>query len=100
MRYYHSAIRWLSVSTLVICLLFPGSALAEQRLFWKAESEDGVAWLLGSLHFGEDAMYPLPAHIIDALAGSEVLVVEVDLAARPVETVARAVSVIAANQGF
>lgn len=77
---------------LVACLLFAGVALADQRLFWKAQSDDGVVWLLGSLHFGEEAMYPLPAHITDALAGSGILVVEVDITAMPVESVAVAIS--------
>ncbi len=81
------------VALLLWCLLLPFHAAAgEQRLFWKAESPDGVIWLLGSLHFGDPSMYPLPPAITAALAASDVLVVEADITAHAPASIAEAIS--------
>ncbi len=64
----------------------------EPRLFWKAESPAGTVWLLGSLHFGDPSMYPLPSAITAALADAEVLVVEADITAHAPAAVAEAIS--------
>jgi uncharacterized protein len=74
---------------LLWCLVFPLHVTAgEQRLFWKAESSAGVVWLLGSLHFGDPSMYPLPAAISRALASSDLVAVEVDVSAHTPESIA------------
>jgi uncharacterized protein YbaP (TraB family) len=50
---------------------------AEQHAFlWKAVSGKGTAYLMGSLHFGSQDMYPLPAPVMEAFNASNVLVVE------------------------
>ncbi|MDD5033710.1 MAG: TraB/GumN family protein [Methylococcaceae bacterium] len=52
----------------------------EERAFlWKAVSDKGVLYLLGSLHFGNPLMYPLPQYVMDSYTGANVLVVEVDI---------------------
>ena len=51
----------------------------KKSMFWRVSSGDRVAYLLGSIHFGSKAMYPLPAEIEDAFDGSPVLLVEADL---------------------
>lgn len=52
---------------------------AEQRYFlWKAKADKGTAYLLGSLHFGSQDMYPLPEPVMEAFTASDVLVVEAD----------------------
>lgn len=82
-----------SAALLLWCLLLPFHAAAgEQRLFWKAESPDGVIWLLGSLHFGDPSMYPLPPAITSALAASDVLVVEADISSYETASIAGAIS--------
>lgn len=59
------------------------SGEAETRNFlWKAASEGagkGAAYLLGSLHFGNQELYPLPVRIMDAYNASDVLVVEANV---------------------
>ncbi len=59
------------------------SQLAEKNdrryFLWKAAAGKGTAYLLGSLHFGAQDMYPLPEGITDAFAAAEVLVVEANL---------------------
>ncbi len=52
---------------------------AARHLFWRAESGSGATlYLLGSIHFGRDDMYPLPGVISTAFQKSDALVVELD----------------------
>jgi len=51
----------------------------ERAYFWKATSGKSVLFLLGSLHFGTQSLYPLPQMVNDAFNRSDVLVVEVDI---------------------
>ncbi len=46
---------------------------------WKIEHAGKTSYLFGSIHVGEDSMYPLPKKIMDAFEASEVLVVEADI---------------------
>lgn len=54
-----------------------------KHIFWQATGRLHKIYLLGSLHFGIDSMYPLPPVITDALASSDALVVEANVAAIP-----------------
>lgn len=54
-------------------------------LFWQATVAKGTAWLLGSVHFANRQFYPLPRYITDAYEQSEVLMVELDVQAVPME---------------
>lgn len=47
--------------------------------FWKVTAESGQAYLLGSVHFGSDDLYPLPPAIMDAYEKADALVVEANL---------------------
>ena len=47
--------------------------------FWQISGEGRQGFLLGSIHFGADELYPLPAVVEDAYGQSDVLVVELDL---------------------
>lgn len=53
----------------------PGSSL----LMWKVSSKTSSAYVLGSVHLGSGAMYPLPRVIENAFAAASVLIVEVDM---------------------
>jgi hypothetical protein len=53
----------------------PGSS---GLLLWKAKSATTTVYLVGSLHFGSQDMYPLPQELETAFQESSVLVVEVD----------------------
>ncbi len=46
---------------------------------WKATSGSNTVYLVGSIHFGSEDMYPLPAAMEDAFQNSPVLVVEIDM---------------------
>jgi len=52
---------------------------SDKTLCWKATSDSGTVYLLGSVHFGSDALYPLPKEITDAFKASKFLVVEADV---------------------
>jgi len=63
---------------LLLCLLLPRSALADPA-FYQISKGDRQHWLLGSIHAGTTAIYPLPAAIERAWSQSQALVLEVDI---------------------
>jgi hypothetical protein len=74
----------LFVSALWIGALFVSATLpahaADKQFFWKVTSPGAGAttYLLGSVHFGDESMYPLAQVIRDAFAASDDLVVEIN----------------------
>jgi uncharacterized protein len=48
-------------------------------MMWEATSDAGTAYILGSLHFGSDELYPLNPAIDDAYAKSGTLVLEMSM---------------------
>lgn len=64
-----------------------GDEHARSRLFlWQVTAASQQAFLLGSLHFGTEAMYPLADTVMDAYHDSTALVVELNiLAADPIQ---------------
>jgi len=48
-------------------------------MMWEARSSAGTVYLLGSLHFGSDALYPLNPVVDDAYAKSDTLVLEMNM---------------------
>ena len=62
-------------------LLFLGAAqaAASEGPFWKVIGPNGSAYLLGSIHFGVNNMYPLSPAIDQAFESADRLVVEIDL---------------------
>src|SRR5215472_9279959 len=53
----------------------------QHLLLWKASSPTATAYLMGSIHVGDDKLYPLPASVESAFAEAKVLIVEVNLKA-------------------
>ena len=49
--------------------------------FWHAQSATGTVYLLGSVHFGRQDMYPLPDAVTTAFDNASTLVVEADISA-------------------
>lgn len=49
-----------------------------RHFFWKASRADATIYLLGSIHLGTPAMYPLPEVVMSAFQASNALVVEAD----------------------
>jgi len=72
-------------------LALSAPALGE-GLFYRLQGAGGAGWLLGSLHFGSDDLYPLSEPLQRAFARSDRLLVEVDLLALDSAEVARVVS--------
>ncbi|CAK2646673.1 TraB/GumN family protein [Vibrio crassostreae] len=53
-------------------------ALAEP-LYWHAKKDELTLTILGSVHVGDESMYPLPSAITDTLKNSDGLVIETDI---------------------
>ena len=64
--------------TLLTLAFSPKQAVAEP-LYWQAKKEDLTLTILGSVHVGDESMYPLPAQITDTLKESNGLIVETDI---------------------
>ncbi|HIW35105.1 MAG TPA: TraB/GumN family protein, partial [Candidatus Paenibacillus intestinavium] len=52
--------------------------LASQGFLWKTVHNGNTVYLLGSIHVGDEALYPLRTEINEAFAASDVVVTEVD----------------------
>ncbi len=52
---------------------------AGRSLMWKATSSTNTVYLLGSIHVGDNSMYPLPPNVEAAFAASKVLAVEINI---------------------
>lgn len=55
------------------------AAATEKQPLWQATAGKGSLYLLGSIHFGTPAMYPLPAIITGTFNRTDTLVVEADI---------------------
>ena len=53
-------------------------ALAEP-LYWQAKKDNLTLTILGSVHVGDESMYPLPTQITDTLKESDGLIIETDI---------------------
>ena len=93
--------RCRSLAKLVLTSLFVATALSlagaqpalakvvrsptkPSHFFYKITGPKSVSWLFGSIHVGDDAndkgekIYPLPARVMEAFAGSELVAVELN----------------------
>ena len=71
---------WLLAALLLFCLL-PLSALADsQPLLYRVTDENGSEiYLFGTIHVGNEALYPLSGQVLSAMDACDILAVEVDL---------------------
>src|SRR5437879_297558 len=69
----------------------PAPAPARKALFWTATAENNVVYLLGSVHVGSRAMYPLAPEIEAAFERSTVLIEEIDLSRLDMQKIQRLV---------
>ncbi|UUM29922.1 TraB/GumN family protein [Vibrio japonicus] len=60
-------------------LLLLSSSLCAEPLFWSAEKGDLKYLILGSVHVGDESMFPLPQAIVDTLQASDGLILEADI---------------------
>ncbi|WP_299686272.1 TraB/GumN family protein [uncultured Vibrio sp.] len=64
--------------TLLTLTLTASQAIAEP-LYWQAKKEDLKLTILGSVHVGNESMYPLPSAIMNTLQESDGLIIETDV---------------------
>src|SRR5260370_26900235 len=56
----------------------PAPAKPQSVLLWKASSPTTTVYMLGSIHVGDDKLYPLPASVESAFTAAKVLIVEIN----------------------
>lgn len=66
-----------------LCLLFVSWAAHSEPLMWQVDDPEsgGRAYLFGSIHFGDESLYPLPSYVRAAFDDAKSLVVELDISA-------------------
>ena len=82
-----NAIRSLRAAALWTLLFLPATRCLAQAAapspnalpLWKMSGQSNTVWLLGSIHFCNEAFYPLPKRIEDAYRDADTLVLEIDL---------------------
>lgn len=75
------ALRLVTPLLALIALVAAAPVAAGDKAFlWKLSHGNNVAYVLGSLHVGNAAMYPLPASVERAFKEAQVLAVEADIA--------------------
>ncbi|WP_135455423.1 TraB/GumN family protein [Vibrio echinoideorum] len=63
----------------LLTLAFSAKQAVAEPLYWQAKKEDLTLTILGSVHVGDESMYPLPTQITDTLKESNGLIVETDI---------------------
>jgi uncharacterized protein len=76
-------------AVLILLLTFLAAAQAQQAvpaqpkprrfMMWKAASPTATVYLVGSIHLGDNSMYPLPKEVESAFAAAKVLAVEINI---------------------
>ena len=75
-----SGMKEISRLSLLLLIFSPGLALsASAPDFWLAERGTQKIWLLGSIHVGNENMYPLSNAVMESWQQVSMLVVETDL---------------------
>lgn len=69
----------ISLSILLILFDQSYSSKTQKSFLWKASSQKGTVYLLGSIHVAKKEIYPLNSTIEEAFQQSNFLVVEVDI---------------------
>jgi uncharacterized protein YbaP (TraB family) len=64
---------------LLILFLIPVASHAQKNFLWKVQSSTTTAYILGSIHFLKENVYPLSNTIEDAFDRSDVLVIEANI---------------------
>ncbi|TMX38761.1 TraB/GumN family protein [Vibrio sp. Hep-1b-8] len=64
---------------MVLSLLVASISLNAEPLYWKAQKGPLTYTIIGSVHVGDESMYPLPEKIFKQLKASKGLIVETDI---------------------
>lgn len=67
----------------LLCLLLVSWFSCAEPLLWQVDAPEsgGRAYLFGSIHFGDESLYPLPDYVEKAFNSADSLVVELDISA-------------------
>ncbi len=65
--------------TLVLLLVLPFSLKAKEPLYWEAQKGEQTLLIFGSIHVGDNSMYPLPKVVLESLQLGRGLIVELDV---------------------
>ncbi|CAH6826385.1 Polysaccharide biosynthesis protein GumN [Vibrio chagasii] len=60
-------------------LVFSARQAVAEPLYWQAKKDELTLTILGSVHVGDESMYPLPTQITDTLKESDGLIIETDI---------------------
>ncbi|MFM2641748.1 TraB/GumN family protein [Vibrio chagasii] len=63
----------------LLALTFTTKYALAEPLYWQAKKDDLTLTILGSVHVGDESMYPLPTQITDTLKESDGLIIETDI---------------------
>ncbi|MCG9554085.1 TraB/GumN family protein [Vibrio sp. Isolate31] len=63
----------------LLALTFTTKHALAEPLYWQAKKDDLTLTILGSIHVGDESMYPLPTQITDKLKESDGLIIETDI---------------------
>ncbi|WP_434566751.1 TraB/GumN family protein [Vibrio chagasii] len=63
----------------LLALTFTTKQALAEPLYWQAKKDDLTLTILGSVHVGDESMYPLPTQITDTLKESDGLIMETDI---------------------
>ncbi len=63
----------------LLALTFTTKQALAEPLYWQAKKDDLTLTILGSVHVGDESMYPLPKQITDTLKESDGLIIETDI---------------------
>ena len=63
----------------LLALTFTTKQALAEPLYWQAKKDDLTLTILGSVHVGDESMYPLPTQITDTLKESDGLIIETDI---------------------
>ena len=70
---------WLLLVALVTTQAQQPAAQPHRFLMWKATSPTATVYLVGSIHAGDNSMYPLPKEVEAAFLAAKILTVEINL---------------------
>jgi len=71
--------KWLAAGLCLLSCLAKSSFVRSEPLYWQASNGNTTFMLIGTIHVGNQTMYPLPAPLLNFLEQSDGLVVEADL---------------------
>ena len=76
---YIFSVIYLFIFLLILPVFITSEAANDKTFLWKVQSESSTAYLLGSIHFMQQAAYPLDERIEKAFESSDVLAVEANI---------------------